>query len=263
MSNDIDSKNTSAPAIFDRLSSKTHETVLTDNDLNEKFETDVEIEADHNTQIDPEKKDGGRLATDARRALVNLLRHGVILAQNKSTLFEVLCREQHAIQDHLADMFLRVLIDEKAGVAVLLQQPVDDNEESVSLISRRPLTLYDTLLLLVLRKHFQERETAGEFRVYIDIDRIETRLSPFLSLTNSSRTDRRKLNSALKTMKERRLLLSVPGDDERFEITPVIRYVVNAEFLEKLLAEYSQLAGQAGTASNEEPQAEAPHENEQ
>ncbi len=247
MNNDNDPQKTTAPAIFDRLSSNASEAedYNTEKNGNKKFEPDLEIESDQGTKIDPEKSSLGRLPTDARRVLVYLLRHGVILAHNKSTLFDVLCREQDTIQDHLADMFLRVLIDEKAGVAVLLQQQVDDNEESVSLISRRPLTLYDTLLLLVLRKHFQERETAGEFRIYIDIDRIETRMSPFLSLTNSSRGDRRKLNSALKTMKERRLLLSVPGDDERFEITAVIRYVVNAEFLEKLLAEYSQLAVQA------------------
>ncbi|MDH5326323.1 MAG: DUF4194 domain-containing protein [Gammaproteobacteria bacterium] len=183
------------------------------------------------------------LSVEARRALVGLLRHGVILASSKQQLFKALQKELPAIQAHLDNMFLTVLVDERAEVAVLLQQETEDNEEeSVSLISRRTLTLYDTLLLLVLRKHFQERETAGEQRIFIDIDRIEARLTPFLPLTNSSKSDRRKLNSSLKNMKEKRLIQYVSGDNERFEITPVIRYVVNAEFLEQLFNEYTQLA---------------------
>lgn len=188
----------------------------------------------------------GRLSNDARRCFVSLLRHGVILASQKQQLFDVLVKEQAKIKSHLADMFLRLSIDEPNGVAVLLQQVDDDDEDTVSLISRRPLTLYDTLLLLVLRKHFQERETAGEQRIYIDIDRIESRLTPFLPLTNNSRSDRRKLSSALKKLKDKRLILSVPGDDERFELTPVIRYVVNAEFLQQLLDEYQNMAQQTG-----------------
>jgi hypothetical protein len=47
-------------------------------------------------------------------------------------------------------------------------------------------------------------------------------------------------------MVERHILSSVRGSDDRFEITPIIRYVVNAEFLESMLAEYKQLALDAG-----------------
>jgi hypothetical protein len=188
----------------------------------------------------------GRLSNEARRCVVSLLRHGVILASQKQQLFDALIKDQIAIKSHLDDMFLRVSIDEANGVAVLLQQLDEDDEDTVSLITRRPLSVYDTLLLLILRKHYQERETAGEHRIYIDIDRLESRLTPFLPLTNNSRSDRRKLSSALKKLKDKRLLLSVPGDDERFELTPVIRYVVNAEFLQQLLEEYESMAQQAG-----------------
>ena len=33
------------------------------------------------------------------------------------------------------------------------------------------------------------------------------------------------------------------GEEDRWEITPVIRYVVNAEFLERMLGEYESLVG--------------------
>jgi hypothetical protein len=204
----------------------------------------TQVGTDQNAEAATEQH--GRLSNDARRCVISLLRHGVILASQKQQLFDALIKDQIAIKSHLDDMFLRISIDEANGVAVLLQRLDEDDEDTVSLITRRPLSVYDTLLLLVLRKHYQERETAGEHRIYIDIDRIESRLTPFLPLTNNSRSDRRKLSSTLKKLKDKRLLLSVPGDDERFELTPVIRYVVNAEFLQQLLEEYQSMAQQAG-----------------
>ena len=41
--------------------------------------------------------------------------------------------------------------------------------------------------------------------------------------------------------------LALSGEDERVEISPVIRYVVNADYLEHLLAEYRRLAEEART----------------
>jgi len=51
-------------------------------------------------------------------------------------------------------------------------------------------------------------------------------------------------------------LSRVRGDDERFEITPVIRYVVDAAFLDTLLAEYVRLAGGSSDGSSDETSGE-------
>jgi len=201
-------------------------------------------ETEDNVELTPQK---GRFSPELRRALVELMRTGVVLANAKSQVFELLCRYQSQVEDYLADMYLRVLIDQAAGVVLLLQQQDEDDfegeEDRSALISRRTLSLYDTLLLLVLRKHYQERQVAGEQQVIIDMDRIESQLTPFLPLTNSSRGDRRKLSGAISKLKEKKLLSPVRGEEERWEITPVIRYVVNAEFLERMLGEYESLVG--------------------
>jgi hypothetical protein len=112
--------------------------------------------------------------------------------------------------------------------------------------------VYDTLLLLVLRKHFLDRETAGDSRIRIDLAQIEAMLMPFLPLTGSTSSDRKKLSGAVEGMKRRRILNAVRGEDERVEISPVIRYVVNAEYLEHLLEEYQRLTEEA-RASIETP----------
>jgi len=189
---------------------------------------------------------------NSRRALVSLLRLGVIMAAQKAKLFAALCQHQTVIRRHLAEVYLKLILDEKTGLAFVANiQKEEDAEfadfaedEIVSLITRRTLSLYDTLLLLVLRKHYQERENAGEQRVVVDLERLESYLTPFLPLTNSSKSDRRKLNPALKKMVEKKILRKAPGSDGRYEITPVIRYVVSAEFLETMLAEYLKIANE-------------------
>lgn len=203
----------------------------------------------HNEQQLESASENGKLSPDARRALVSLLKHGVVLAAQKSKLFDSICRYQSAVRSHLTDVYLKLVLDEKAGVAFVArldESDADDEEEAVSLITRRTLSLYDTLLLLILRKHYQVRESAGEQRIIIDIERIEANLSPFLPLTNSEKSDRRKLIVALKKMLEKRILSMDRGSGDRFEITPIIRYVVNAEFLEQMLEEYQGLAREAG-----------------
>jgi len=195
--------------------------------------------------------ENGRLQPEARRALVSLLKHGVILAGRKGRLFETICRYQSEVRSHLADIYLKLMLDERAGVVFVAQiDEADSDEEITSLITRRTLTLYDTLLLLILRKHYQDRGNAGEQRIIIDLERIESNLSPFLPLTNSAKIDRKKLIIALNKMIEKRLLSKVRGSNDRLEITPVIRYVVNAQFLEKMLKEYQQLASEADQGTN-------------
>ena len=202
--------------------------------------------------------DGAEMPHEARRVLVYLMRQGAIIAAQKGKLYEALCRHQGVIRRHLAEVYLRLVLDERAGLGFVARFDSDDEasdepdgendndstESFVSLITRRTLSLYDTLLLLALRRHYQEREAAGEQKITVDIERLESYLTPFLPLTNHASADRRKLNGAVKNMKDRKLLAPLRGSDDRFEITPLIRYVVDAAFLETMLAEYQRLAAE-------------------
>ena len=204
------------------------------------------------------KSETGSMPGDARRAMRYLLNTGVVREEKKRLTFESLSRHEKLIGEHLGNMYLYMLLDQKAGIAILLEQEVtdpdsdeEDEDEGSGLVGKRTLGLYDTLLLLVLRKYYQERESAGEQKVVIDIDSIAALLTPFVKLTNNSALERKQLNGSLKLMREKRLLASIRGSDDRVEITPVIRYVVNADFLTKLLSEYEQLAAQSGALQQE------------
>ncbi len=204
------------------------------------------------------------MTDEVKRVLVYLLRQGVVLAATKPKIFDVLCRHQISIRRHLADVYLSLVLDERQGVAFVsaADHPADNAEADtseeeaenapVSLISRRTLTLFDTLLLLMLRKHYQERETAGEQKIIIDLERISANLSPFLPLTDHAALEKKRLTARVNAMIERKLLSTVRNEEERYEITPLIRYVVNAEMLNSLLAQYQHLLAEKTQSENVE-----------
>ena len=212
----------------------------------------VEIKKDSQHDEEPQdtstdQVDNSNMPHEARRVLVYLLRQGLILAAQKPKLFELLCRYQGAIRKHLSELYLQLTLDGRAGVAFVAN--VDETEASddvYRLISKRTLSLYDTLLLLVLRKHYQEREASGEQKITIDLERLESYMTPFLPLTDHASLDRKKLLVRVKEMVKKKLLSSIRGSEDRYEITPVIRYVVNAEFLETMLVDYQRLAEESG-----------------
>ena len=204
---------------------------------------------------------------DARRVLVHLMRQGSVMASQKSKLFELLCRHESAIRKHLSEVYLQLVLDQKMGVAFVASvdyqndigdlnyEPGSENQddpeldESTTLIPKRTLSLYDTLILLVLRKHYQDRESAGEQKITIDIERLESYLTPFLPITDHASKDHKKLLARVKEMVKRKVLSTIRGAEDRYEITPIIRYVVSASFLESMLAEYTLLAQQTEDAS--------------
>ncbi len=247
-------QNNSEPDSFEYSS----ETSLTDNidhvkgeSQNESDETSVNNIPEENKQISDSE-----MPHDARRALVHLMRQGSVISSQKTKLFELICLHELSIRRHLSEVYLRLVLDRKTGVAFVARvnsehaenNPENNNieeqdaEEATSLITRRTLSLMDTLILLVLRKHYQERESSGEQKITIDIERLESYLSPFLPITDHASKDRNKLIARVKEMVRRKVLSTIRGAEERYEITPIIRYVVNASFLESMLDEYTQLA---------------------
>ena len=254
-------------SFFDQLIQQNSKIIESEMDDGKETEESPLVDESTTVSTDIESPPTSRqgMPPDAKRAMVSLLRQGVLLMSQKSKLFETICRYQDDVRRHLSDMYLNLVIDEKSGVAFvasLNQEDLSDSEtitadtheESISLITRRTLTLFDTLLLLVLRKYYQEREISGEQKVVIDVERIDSNMTPFLTLTNNSKSDRKKLDAALQRMIAKRILSSVRGSDDRYEITPIIRYVVNAEFLENLLSEYHRLASESNAQIEQEVQ---------
>lgn len=203
----------------------------------------------------------------AKKTLVYLMRQGVILQSQKPQVFANVLQYQEMIARHLSEVYLSLIVDERQGVLFVARgdyqetqdeqnnadDEMSDEEDISSLISRRTISIYDSLLLLILRKYYQERENAGEQQIVIDVDKLEGLFLPFSPLTNYETKERNKLINKLKSFaKSYKILQSIRNSDERFEITPMIRYVVNADFLNAMLSEYEALLHKSQENSNQE-----------
>lgn len=200
------------------------------------------LTSDDADSIDQEE-DGDLFPEELKAALVLLLKRGTVLAKSKPALYQLFLRHQNVARSYLAKLYLSLVIDQQAGIVFIASEETDDEQAQPSLISKRTLSLYDTLVILILRKHYQDREATGEQTITIDSDTLLSRLVPFIALTQNSADDRKKLLTSLNKMSERQVLRVISGSEDRYEITPLIRYVVSADVLERLLADYVELAG--------------------
>lgn len=153
------------------------------------------------------------MPADGRRALIYLSQQGVILHSAKPQLFDNIVRHQTSIRRHLSEIYCSLIIDEHSGVAFVAradfvaenheqltgldnfendtEQAELDGEDITSMIQKRTLNVYDTLLLLNLRKYYQERQNLGETEIIIDIEKLESLMSPFLPLTDHGSKDKK------------------------------------------------------------------------
>ena len=61
---------------------------------------------------------------DARRVLVHLLRQGSVMASQKPKVFEQLVRFEIEVRKHLSEVYLRLVLDQKTGVAFVASTSV-------------------------------------------------------------------------------------------------------------------------------------------
>ncbi|WP_157954921.1 DUF4194 domain-containing protein [Ignatzschineria ureiclastica] len=186
------------------------------------------------------------LPLEVRRALVYLMRHGAVFDQDKPHIYKILTQYEQEIRQHLANFCLQVIHDSQQKYLFLADYEGDTEEEEFpSLISKRTLSLYDTIILLILRKHYQERDRAGEAVIMIDFEKLLDELQPFIGLIANENLERKKVSGRLEEFAKRRLLQKASGTEGRYQITPIICYVVNSHFLTELLSAYEAIAQQA------------------
>ncbi|MEC9360188.1 MAG: DUF4194 domain-containing protein [Pseudomonadota bacterium] len=185
----------------------------------------------------------GQLPPAGRRALTELLSRGALTAAGRPAAYDAIRLNRDRIEELLGDLNLELVLDATTGIAaVRAPETVDGDEGTHPLLRKRPLSLYDTLLALVLRRHYRERENAGDTKIVIDVAGIQAALAPFLPLTKSDALDRKQLNGAVDRFKEWAIVMPVRGSDDQFEISPVIRIVISLDWLEKVLREYEEMA---------------------
>lgn len=198
-----------------------------------------------------------------RNIIVDLLKTGSVQFELDSLQYKLLRKKENEdfIRSYLRNINIELVVDPDIGLAYIKnlnrEDEIADAEDEAQLdpesesfvedkflINKSVLTPFKSILILILRKYYQERFSQGESSIVIDIDYIKNALLPYMNISVSDRKDQQKLNGALRDLCEYHLLKRLPSEDnDRFLILPLIRFVVDLNKLNELLEEFRKVNG--------------------
>lgn len=198
-----------------------------------------------------------------RNIIVDLLKTGSVQFELDSLQYKLLRKKENEdfIRSYLRNINIDLVVDPDIGLAYIKnlnrEDEIADAEDEAQLdpeseafvedkflINKSVLTPFKSILILILRKYYQERFSQGESSIVIDIDYIKNALLPYMNISVSDRKDQQKLNGALRDLCEYHLLKRLPSEDnDRFLILPLIRFVVDLNKLNELLEEFRKVNG--------------------
>lgn len=198
-----------------------------------------------------------------RNIIVDLLKTGSVQFELDSLQYKLLRKKTNEdfIRSYLRNINIELVVDPDIGLAYIKnlnrEDEIADAEDEAQLdpeseafvedkflINKSVLTPFKSILILILRKYYQERFSQGESSIVIDIDYIKNALLPYMNISVSDRKDQQKLNGALRDLCEYHLLKRLPSEDnDRFLILPLIRFVVDLNKLNELLEEFRKVNG--------------------
>lgn len=181
------------------------------------------------------------LGVDTRRALVQLLKGPLITAASHPDVWRAIIRDERVLRARLADVFLDLLIDEESELAFTRPAPVDESsaEKIPSVLRTVALTFMDTVMLLALRQRLLAAQR-GE-RVIVEAAELVEQLEVYrAALSTDAAGYQRRVNASWEKLKGYSLLAgtSTPG---RFEISPVLRQLFDAEQIALVEAEFARI----------------------
>lgn len=184
--------------------------------------------------------DAGLLQERTRRVLLELLKGPYVSGAQTPSLWSALIADEARVRSRLNDLFLDLVIDKVDEFAFTRKVVTDEIDVPAAIRSER-LTFLDTAMLLVLRQMLLE--APGERRVIIDQEEVYERLAIYRRADES--TFIRNLNGSWGRMSNRLRVLHKAGQG-RFEISPMVRFLVDEDQVRELIAVYQRIAAGDG-----------------
>lgn len=195
--------------------------------------------------------DTGTLHEASRRVLLELLKGPYVSGAQNPGLWAALVADQATIRSRLHDLFLDLVLDEYDEFAFTRKVETHDLQVPSALRAER-LTFLDTAMLLVLRQFLLT--APGEERVIVGQDEVYEQLSVYRDGDES--TFLRNLNGSWGRMVSRLRVLHSAGED-RFQISPMVRFLIDEDRVRELTAVYRRIAGGEDAAGSEDAGGEA------
>lgn len=203
--------------------------------------------------------DTGTLTFGSRKALVQLLKGPMVNALQHVEVWRAITTDQDALNAVLNNLFLELVLDEDAGVA--FTRPANGGQEvSVGnnkteampkVLRTETLSHFDTLIILILRQELT-MAPPGE---RVIVDREEIREQVLLYRVDEERDEAKlakRFDAAFRRIVDYSLAKKTETP-ERFEVSPALRQIFDADTVAGVRVEYEKF-NKAAHDGNEEEQ---------
>ena len=222
-------------------------------------ETETEARADFGPTTDgtPDTAlwtgDTGVMGEQSRRALLELIKGPYLSGVKAPALWSALLADEASIRSRLHELFLELVVDRVGEFAFV--RNVSTTELTVpSTVRSAALTFLDTAMLLVLRQMLLAGEAEG--RVIVGQEDVFEQLQVYRTVDRDESDFNKRLNSTWLKMKNTLRVIHQAGAEDRAEISPVLRLIVDAEQIAAISGEYRRIAesgGRSGFDTDGEP----------
>lgn len=183
--------------------------------------------------------DTGTLPMESRLALCKLLTGPYI--DHDSPHWPAVLRDEDLLRSRLSDVFLELVLDRDRKVAFTRQADTGDLDTPI-LLRSTPLSYLESVLLLHLRQILVDAENQG-LRAAVDEAEIIDHLELYTPAGGDRVAAQKRISAAIDKMKKNTILQAIGGAERRYEVSPTLRLLFNADDVQAMAAAYRALAG--------------------
>ncbi|TFC50338.1 MULTISPECIES: DUF4194 domain-containing protein [unclassified Cryobacterium] len=215
--------------------------------------TDFGTETGTNTETDAASAtalwagDTGVIGEQSRRALLELIKGPYLSGVKAPALWSALLADEVGIRSRLHELFLELVID-RVGEFAFVRNVSTTELKVPSTVRTAALTFLDTAMLLVLRQMLLAGEGGG--RVIVGQEDVFEQLRVYRTVDRDESDFNKRLNSTWLKMKNTLRVIHQAGAEDRAEISPVLRLIVDAEQIAAISGEYKRIAASGGAGSH-------------
>lgn len=180
--------------------------------------------------------------------LISLL-SGVVMKSGNAEIWNTIMSRQYLIDEYMAKIGLSLVIDEDGGYAFLKQ---NDGNELPHLVKRQPLSFRMSLFLVLLRNEINEYDNAtGEGNLVVREEDMVRRMKPYFPEVTDEVKFTNSIDRCISKALEMKILMPVKDNEEEFEVQPILRRLVDAEWLSGFNREMERYMEENGISMKE------------
>ncbi len=188
--------------------------------------------------------DTGLIGEQTRRALLELIKGPYLSGVKAPALWSALLADEVGIRSRLNELFLELVVD-RVGEFAFVRNVSTTELKLPSTVRTAALTFLDTAMLLVLRQMLLAGE--GDGRVIVGQEDVFEQLRVYRTVDRDETDFNKRLNSTWLKMKNTLRVIHQAGAEDRAEISPVLRLIVDAEQIAAISGEYRRIAEGSGS----------------